>query len=69
MCNFTCEIINSCRKFVLGYYMFLGGPVDFFGGPVDFLIHPGQWLPQSNVKACVTHSLFLKQCPFKDCRG
>ena len=38
----------------LGHYMFLGGQWVFFGasGFSDSLAPPGQWLPQSNVKAC-----------------
>ena len=54
MCNFTREIINSRRENNLVHYMFLGGQWVFWGGQWIFWFTgpPGQWLPQSNVKAC-----------------
>ena len=43
MCNFTHEIINSCRDNIFGSLHVFGGlDSGFFGGPVDFLIH---WPP------------------------
>ena len=54
VCNFTREIINSRRENIWVITCFLGGASGFFGGQWIFWFTgpPGQWLPQSNVKAC-----------------